>query len=275
MKTLPTIDFCGKQVSRLIVGGNPFSGNSHVSPEMDDAMADFFTTQRIKDTLKNCLDNGINTAQMRGDRHIARMMREFRNEGYQMNWIAQNPSELQSFEGSISLLKKYGAYATYLHGTLTDALFKAGEYKEIERRLKVIRNSGMAVGLGAHMPEVFEYAESHKWDVDFYMCCVYNISKIDRVSSAITGKMNAGEPFDEEDRQVMFSFIRSTDKPCLAFKILGATRRCKDKADVEDAFREAFTCIKPSDAVVVGMYPKDHDQVTENADIVRNLIGDK
>jgi len=275
MKTLPQVDFCGKKISRLIIGGNPFSGNSHVSAEKDQEMIDFFTTQKIKETLYKCLENGINTAQLRGDRHISRLMHEFRQEGNEMHWIGQTASEIQPFETNVRNICRFGAFATYLHGSQTDNLFKAGEYAEIERRLKVIRDSGMAVGLGSHMPQVFEYAEKHHWDVDFYMCCVYNISKVDRVSSLITGKANSGEPFDEEDRQIMFSFIRSTDKPCLAFKILGASRRCKDEADVEDAFREALTSIKPIDSVIVGMFPKDRDQVTENADLVRKILGER
>ncbi len=272
-KTLPVIDFCGRKVARLIIGGNPFSGNSHISAEKDSEMMDYFTTERIKETLRKCIVNGINTAQLRGDRHVARLWHEFIQEGNQMNWIAQSASEICPYETNISFIKRYGAYATYLHGTLTDNLFKAKEYSEIERRLSVIRKSGMAVGLGSHMPEVFEYAEAHHWDTDFYMCCVYNLSKIDRVSSAITGVSNSGEPFDEIDRQVMFEFIKSTAKPCLAFKILGAGRRCTDINDIKSAFREAFTSIKPIDAVIVGMFPKEKDQVTENADIVRDLIG--
>ena len=272
MKTLPQVDFCGTKISRLIIGGNPFSGNSHQNAQMDAEMEDFFTTQRIKDTLSKCLENGVNAAQLRGDKHIIRILREFRLEGNEIHWIGQTAPEMAPFENNVRFIRNNGAFSLYHHGTVTDALFKNGEYAEIERRLRVIRESGMAVGLGSHMPEVFEYAETHHWDVDFYMCCVYNISKIDRVSSSITGKMNSGEPFDEEDRQKMFAFIRSTDKPCLAFKILGAGRRCTSDADVESAFREALTSIKPSDAVIVGMFPKEKDQVTENADLVRRIL---
>lgn len=272
MKALPQVDFCGTRISRLIIGGNPFSGNSHQNAQMDAEMEDFFTTRRIKDTLSKCLENGVNTAQLRGDKHIVRILREFRLEGNQIHWIGQTAPEMAPFENNVRFIKNNGAFSLYHHGTVTDALFKSGEYAEIERRLRVIRESGMAVGLGSHMPEVFEYAEEHHWDVDFYMCCVYNISKIDRVSSSITGKMNSGEPFDEEDRAKMFSFIRSTNKPCLAFKILGAGRRCTSDADVESAFREALTSIKPSDAVIVGMFPRDKDQVTENANLVRKIL---
>ncbi len=272
MAMLPQVDFCGRSVSRLIIGGNPFSGNSHQNAQMDSEMEDFFTTAKIKETLYQCLNNGINTCQLRGDKHIMRILREMRLEGAQLNWVGQTAPEMTPFEQNVNLIKKNGAFALYHHGTVTDDLFKRKEYGEIERRLRVIRESGMAVGLGSHMPEVFEYAESHHWDVDFYMCCVHNLSKIDRVSSSITGKLNEGEPFDDEDRPLMYAFIRSTDKPCLAFKILGAGRHCATSADVEAAFGEAFASIKPCDSVIVGMYPKDKDQVTENAQIVRRVL---
>ena len=272
MPTLPQIDFCGQSVSRLVIGGNPFSGNSHQNAQMDAEMEDFFTTQRIKDTLYQCLRNGINTAQMRGDKHIMRVLREFRLEGGAIHWIGQTAPEMTPYEQNVRLIQRNGAFALYHHGTVTDALFKAGEYAEIERRLSVIRQSGMAVGLGSHMPEVFEYADAHHWDVDFYMCCVHNLSKVNRVSSSVTGKSNEGEPFDDEDRPLMYEMIRSTSKPCLAFKILGAGRHCATPTDVENAFSEAFHSIKPGDAVIVGMYPRDRDQVTENADIVRRVL---
>ena len=38
MNSLPTADFFGHAVSRLICGGNPFSGFSHVSAELDREM---------------------------------------------------------------------------------------------------------------------------------------------------------------------------------------------------------------------------------------------
>ena len=273
MKTLPMTDFCGKSISRLIIGGNPFSGNSHQNAQADAEMEDFFTTTRIKETLWRCLENGINTAQLRGDKHIIRILREFRLDGGDINWIGQTASEIVPYENNVRMIKNAGAYALYHHGTVTDSLFKEGRYDEIERRLRVIRDSGMAVGLGSHMPEVFEYAESHHWDIDFYMCCVYNISKVNRVSSAMTGLANTDEPFDEEDRAIMFDFIRGTSKPCLAFKILGAGRRCTSDADIRSAFAEAFDAIKPNDAVIVGMFPRDKDQVSQNANIVREIAG--
>ncbi len=270
---MPTVSFFGTEISRLIIGGNPFSGNSHVSRQMDEDMQDFFTTAKIKETLARACQCGVNTVQLRGDRHIMRILREFRLEGGQLHWVAQTTPESASFEANIRQMAAFGPIGIYHHGTVTDQLFKEGRYDELKRRFAVMRDSGLPVGLGTHMPAVIEMAEAEKWDVDFYMACVYNLSRQDRVSSAVTGKANEDEPFFEEDIPVMYRAIRSTEKPCLAFKILGATRRCDSQETVRSAFAEAFRNIKPSDAVVVGVYPKDIDQVGLNARYVEEAAG--
>jgi len=268
---LPTVQFGPHRISRLIIGGNPFSGNSHISPELDEEMMDYFNTDTIKKTLFDCQRNGINTMQLRADRHITRIIREFRREGGDMHWIAQTCPELGDFNGSVKRAMDYKPIAFYHHGTIADNLFKDGEIGELKSRLAAIRETGVLVGLGTHMPELIEYSEEHNFDVDFYMACVYNLSKVQRQSSSLTGIANQDEPFDEEDRELMYKAIRATAKPCLAFKILGATRRCATPADVENAFAEAFANIKDNDAVVVGMYPKHSDQVSENAEIVKRV----
>lgn len=274
MKMLPTVKFGDYDVSRLIIGGNPFSGNSHVSPEMDNDMEDYFTAENIRKTLHRCEECGINTMQLRGDKHIFRIMREFRHEGGRLQWIAQTAPEIAPFDSNVMQIMRNNPFAIYHHGTVTDALYKAGEIDELKRRLGVIRNTGKLVGLCSHMPEVIERAEEEKWDVDFFMCSVHNLSKIDRVSKEITGVINNGEPFDDEDREIMYKTIRSVSKPCLAFKILGATRKCQNADTVKAAFKEAFDNIKSTDAVIVGMYPKDKDQAYENAMFVREILGD-
>jgi hypothetical protein len=269
---LPTVTLGNAQITRLVIGGNPFSGNSHVSRSLDNEMEDYFTCEKIKKTLFRCMECGINTMQLRGDKHILRMMREFRAEGGTMHWIAQTTPESRSFEGNVKQMAAGGAIAIYHHGTVTDELFKKGEYDELTRRLAEIRKTGLPVGLGTHMPGVIQYAEENHWDIDFYMACVYNLSRIDRVSSAITGKSNEEEPFFEEDIPVMYKTIRSINKPCLAFKILGATRRCQTQESVKAAFAEAFRNIKSIDVVNVGMYPKDLDQVSLNSEYTRLAI---
>lgn len=271
-KGIPTVNIAGVEVSRLVVGGNPFSANSHVSYEMDLEMEDYYTTQRIKDTLRRCEECGIGAMQLRADRHIARLIKEYRAEGGSMAWIAQTAPEYAPFEANLNLMRGAGAAMAYLQGTVADALFKAGQVAEIRQKLAAMRGMGIPVGLGTHMPEVIARAEDEGWDVDFYLACVYNLSKVERVSKEITGRINNGEPFDDEDIPIMYGTIRAASKPCLAFKILGATRRCGTPEGIRGAFEEAYRSIKPTDAVVVGVFQKYSDQVAEDAEMVRDIL---
>ena len=272
-KLLPVADFCGIPITRLIIGGNPFSGNSHVNHEYDEEMRNYYTTSNIKKALWRCVECGINTVQLRADTHIMRILREFRNEGGRLNWIAQTASEVASFRGNInSIVQSSDAVAIYHHGSVTDSLYKAGNIDELKDRLQVMRDTGLPVGMGTHMPELIKRCEDEAWDVDFYMASVYNLSRVERVSSAITGIANAEEPFIESDIPIMLETIKQVQKPALVFKILGATRRCGSTEEIRRNFKEAFSCIKENDCVIVGVFQRDKDQIGENSEIVREKL---
>ena len=268
-----TVKLNGSDISRLIIGGNIFSGTSHISAEADIEMEDYYTTENIKKALFHAETCGINTMALRGDRHIFRIMNEYRNEGGKLQWLAQTAPEMISFKGNIDQIMKHKPIAVYLHGTVTDALFKEKKYDELKERLKIMRDKGAAVGLCTHMPQVVEYAEEHNFDVDYYMTCLYNLSRIDRISSAVTGKMENGEPFYREDRELMYKTIKSVSKQCHVFKILGAGRLCETPGQVKNAFEETFANIKGIDVVVVGMFQKYIDQIKINSEIVKEILG--
>jgi len=100
---------------------------------------------------------------------------------------------------------------------------------------------------------------------------MYNISRKPRESALVSGVQVStsahdlvGEQYLAEDRVRMCAVVRQTSKTCLAFKILAASRNCATQHDVQAAFDYAFGHIKAQDAVVVGIYPRDVDQVTLN-----------
>ena len=262
-------------ISRLIIGGNIFSGFSHISAEADADMEDYYTAENIKKALFRAEECGINAVNLRGDRHIFRILREYRNEGGSLQWLAQTAPEMLNFKGNVDQMMRYKPAAIYLQGTVTDNLFKEKKYGEIKERLKIIRDTGAAVGLCTHMPQVVEYAEEHDLDADYYMTCLYNLSRIERISASISGKINNGEPFYEEDRQIMYKIIKSVSKQCHVFKILGAGRRCETERQVEEAFEETFANIKDSDVVIVGMFQKYTDQIAANSEIVKKILNNK
>jgi hypothetical protein len=270
MHPLPTVSLGGVQVSRLVIGGNPFSGNSHLSAQCDQEMLDYFTTERIKATLFECERQGLTAMQSRADRHILRMLREYRNEGGMLHWIAQIASELSDLAANIRQIAAAGAVAAYHHGTRSDNLWHEGRIEEARELLKVMRDCGLAVGMGSHIPEVIEYVEEAEWDVDFYLCSVYNLSRRRRESQLVSGQ-RCEEVFDEQDRARMFRTIQSVSRPCLVIKVLGAGRACTTPEQTRTTFAETFAQIKPEDAIVVGMFPKYRNQVEENARLVRDI----
>jgi len=271
---LPTIDLCGKRVTRLICGGNPFAGFSHTDADRDREMLEYYTMPRLQAALDECWRNGINTIQTRGDRHQMRMYLEHRLNGGQLQWIAQTASELADLKANIAEICRYGAIAIYHHGTRTDNLWHAGRIEEVRDLVKAIKDKGLPAGVGTHIPEIIEYMEEKGWETDFYMGCFYNLARKPKASPAVDRNAYDRERYPETDPPAMAAVLRKVRKPCLAFKILAAGRRCATPQMVEEAFRFAFENIKPTDAVVVGMFQKYRNQVAENAAIARRILSE-
>ena len=272
MELLPTVEFFGRKVTRLICGGNPFSGVSHQTGELSREMTEYYTGANLQKALAECERSGINTIQNRGDRHISRMYMEHRLGGGGLQWIAQIASEMANLRANVQRIAAFGAMAIYHHGTHVDNLWHEGRIDEVPEILQYIKDEGLPAGMCSHMPEVIEYAEEHDFGADFYMCCFYNLSRKKR-ELVVTGKGGAaGEQYLEEDRARMVEVIRQVEKPCLAFKILAAGRNCATPADLRRAFEFAFENIKPTDAVVVGVFQKHANQIAENAGIVREIL---
>jgi hypothetical protein len=80
-----------------------------------------------------------------------------------------------------------------------------------------------------------------------------------------------GEIYLPSDPPRMFKAVQATRKPCLIFKVLAAGRRIDNPAEVRACFSTALANIKPTDAMIVGMYQQFGDQVGENAALVREL----
>ena len=265
MAQLPTVPFGEIEVTRLISGGNPLRAYSHFSEELDAEMQAYFTDERVVAYLQQLEAAGINTIQARGDYQVLHWVELFRRQGGKLHWIAQTASEMHDVFQNIRIAAAAGAVGVYHHGTQTDAWWHEGCIDRVEDYLKCMRDCGVRVGLGTHVPEVVDYVESAGWDLDFYMACVYNLSRRPRESALVAP--NAPQPaeeFREDDPPRMYERIRRTDKQCLAFKVLAASRRCATQDDVRQAFQEAFDNIKPTDAVVVGMFPKYADQAALN-----------
>ncbi|HNY40514.1 MAG TPA: hypothetical protein PKJ41_08960 [Bryobacteraceae bacterium] len=265
---MPTIRLGPHSISRLIVGGNPVSANSHVSGALSSEMRDYFTAANTKKMLADCERAGINTWQSRADRHIMRLLHEYRQEGGRIQWIAQTASEYGDLKRNLGEASSLRPEGIYHHGSQTDKYWLSGKIDATSEALKAIRQTGAQVGLGTHIPEVVDYVESKGWDFDFYMTCVYNLSRSQEEAEKLAGRPVKGEYFHDPDRERMLERVRRTAKPCLIFKVYAATRHCATPEDRRAALNLAFRYAKPGDAVVIGMFPKHQEQVEENCRLV-------
>lgn len=271
---MPVVEMGGQKISRLITGSNTINAGSHLSHLVNRSMQEYFTLDNTIDYFARCSEFGINTFQGSNSRNF-----EVWNS-------SKGPDESRNF---ISLIKerdsKSGITIEYArknkflglahHGEVTDRMFKTGQLHKIEDFLKRIRDAGILVGVSTHMPNVVDFVESRGWDIDFFMCCVY-----ERHRSAEELKKKLGyvplpvrEVYLEEDPPRMYKMIQQTDKTCLAFKILAAGRVCDKQMLLEKAFSDAFSGIKTRDAVIVGMFPKWTDHIGINVGLVRKYGG--
>jgi hypothetical protein len=270
---LPTTHIGGAEVTRLICGGNPFSGFSHQTDEKDWEMRRYFTMPRLQELLDECWVHGINTVQSRGDRHQMRMILEHRERGGQMQWIAQTASEFRSLEGNIYEISTYDPVAIYVHGSYTDNAWHEGRIEEVHDLVKMIRDRGLSAGVGSHIPEVIEYAEEQGWEADFYMCCFYNLARGYKAAPAEAQNAYANDRFPVEDPARMAAVMRGVPKPCIGFKILAAGRRCDSPQMVRETLEWAYASIKSNDIIDIGMFPKYSNQMAENAGYAAEILG--
>ena len=257
---LPSVDFCGIKVTRLIIGGNPLAGYSHQSPERDRQMRDYYTVERIKETWARAEAAGINTMVTNNETpHVVQAVREYLRDGGRLQRIAQvNGQAKASMAVAIEEAVAIGCVAIYFHGAQVDDLYSRKDNRTLEKWCDAARSHGIAVGVAAHA------AQAHRWVdslgiVDFHAVCFFNCGSLHG------GK---GDAFRLSDIGPAVETIRAIQKPCIAYKIMGAGR-----IDARMALEFALTSIKPADVVNVGMFRGDKDDIVEeNAATVLEIL---
>jgi len=263
--------FFHTEISRMVLGVNPFCGYSHYNNNYSGAMKEWYTSDRVCAVMHQCTRFGINAFNYVALERMPQDWQRFVAEGGQMHLILQ---VLHDNAATIEQARTLKPLAMFRQGEVVDQAFQAGKMNGIREWCKMVRDLGIIVGVGTHKPEVISQVEEEGWDVDFYAGCVYNRTRtVDEWRKILNGEITEmpREIYLQSDPARMYGVMRQTSKPCFAFKILAAGR--VDDGDVEQAFRTAFSSIKPNDGVLVGMFPRGKDEVRENAEIVHRILG--
>jgi hypothetical protein len=269
---LPTIKLGKHPVTRLIIGGNPIYGYSHFNRLLSQHQTDWHTPERVVSLLKRCEQAGINCWQNSYAERTLQDLERYRDAGGKMHWLCLGKPDWDEHPDRIEDAVKHKPIGIAPHGHLVERLHRAKKLDVLTDLLKRIHDQGVLVGLSAHNPALIELAEDKGWEIDYYMCCLYYLSRPREEYQKLLGAdLPLGEIYLPSDPPRMFKVVRAVKKPCLVYKVLAAGRRIASKAEVKECFKAACENVKTSDAMIVGMYQQFGDQVGENAALVRDL----
>jgi hypothetical protein len=251
-----TVKIGSVEVTRLVIGGNPFSGFSHQSPERDREMIHYYTSERIMEALRKAEAAGINTFFGRTDRHVMRLLAEYWDRGGRIQWFGQTASELGDQIRAIRDAAALGAKGVYIHGGETDFWHAQGNRDLFRKALDTMRECGVAAGFAGHS------LENHEWirdnlEPDFQMCSYYDPSPRTASPHHVS---DVEEKWDDAHRDRMVELVKSIRRPVVHYKVFAGGNR-----PIDAGFRFLASSMRPGDIACVGHYLGDNpDMIAEN-----------
>jgi len=266
---LPSIQLGEHRVSRLVAGANPLSGYSYQGPHTDRAMKEYFTLERRVEFLQNCERAGI-TAHQFSTYKDSDYLKAARDSGVKLQYFGLH-SDPATVKEAVQTVQPM---ALVHHGGATDTRFAEGKPQAVHDFVKAVHDAGILAGVSAHNPDCIKRVADEGWEVDFFMTCFYFLTR-ERVPGALDKVppvpcLELSYPFYIDDPLTMTEVMRQVKQPCFGFKILAAGRACRNDRRVREAFKFAFTNIKPTDAVIVGMFPRFVDEIQFNVQATRD-----
>jgi aryl-alcohol dehydrogenase-like predicted oxidoreductase len=251
---MPTVRLGTLEVSRLILGSNPFWGYSHKSAALDEEMRKYHTDERIARILDEAASCGVTAVASPPDERWTRLWTAYAAGGGRLGtWISQCHGAPEQMLQEIDRSVKAGARAIFIQGARVEEQFGKGRFETLRSWIDHIKDAGLPAGAAAHWPEIHPELERRGFPTDFYYQCMYNASKSNDYSPV------------EKDKAA--ATIARLKKPVIAYKILAAGR-----LQASEGFEYAFSHIRRKDGVCVGIYAQNAiDQIRQNATFTEML----
>lgn len=276
----PTGKIKDLEISRVICGGNLTSGFAHSRDliYVSSLLKQYFTDEKIFETWQICEEHGIDSAILRLDNHVLRLINEYwHKKGGDIKWIAQVKIQDDDYRTDPLRAVDNGASAVYIHGGISDSLIRRGHPEILGEAVRVIKENGVIAGVAGHMLEVPMTCEKIGVDPDFYMKTL-NSGNYWTAGPRLTekeewdpepGKQVKPEygPNDHDNiwsrtPQQTVEFMKDIEKPWIAYKILGA-----GAIPPKDGFKYAFE--NGADFTCVGMFDF---QIQEDVHIAKEVL---
>jgi hypothetical protein len=258
---LPQRKIGNVSVSRLIIGGNPISGNAHSRdlPYVSSLMRKYFTDEKCVETLQICEQCGINTVQFRTDRHIVRILDKYWKQGGKMKWIAQikpRKPDISDIMNDIRMAFNNGAVGGYLQGQVADRLVQEGRIDLVQKGFEAIKSNGTIAGVGGHSLDVIIACEKAGIKPDFFMKTLHRVDYWSAKRKPQHDNIWSVTP------EKTIEFMKNVNRPWIAFKVLAA-----GAIHPQNGFKYAFE--NGADFICVGMFDF---QVRENILIAKEIL---
>jgi len=270
IKGLPMGKIGDVKISRIICGGNLTSGFAHSRDliYVSSLLKHYFTDEKIFETWQICEECGINTAILRLDDMVIRLINKYWSErGGKLQWIAQVKPKTTDLTTDMKRAIDNGAVGVYVQGGVGDSFVKGGRVDLLGKVLDFVKKEKVIAGIGAHSLEVPMACEKAGLDADFYMKTLHKDNywsatpKKDRPKFAITPHDNMWCTTPEET----IEFMSKVNKPWIAFKVLAA-----GAIHPKDGFKYAFE--NGADFICAGMFDF---QVREDVIIAKDILSGK
>lgn len=246
------------RLSRLICGGNLISGFAHSRDliYVSRLLKSYFTDEKVLETLNLCEAHGVNAMILRVDDDTARIIKRYRAQGGQMQWIAQVKLPAKDRWGDIRRAVEGGAAACYIHGGVGDRYVADGRVDELGEAIEFIKRQGVVSGLAGHDIKVHMAAEEAGLEPDFYM------KTFNGKNYWSAGPMPRHDSVWAETPEQTRAFMAEVDRPWIAYKVLGA-----GAIPPHQGFRYAFD--GGADIICVGMFDW---QIADDVQFARQAI---